>query len=118
VNLVATAIWLLCLSLETSGQLAFKAANIRTEYLDGAQQWKAMLSHYLIWLGISSYVIEFFAYMAFVSIVPLSQGVLLSSCSIMTIMIGGRILFAEKLTPKRLISAGLIAIGVVLVGWV
>lgn len=116
-NLIATVIWILCLSLETSAQLLFKAANIRTAHLDNLTQWKAMFSHYFIWIGIGSYVIEFLAYMAFVSIVPLSQGVLLSSCSIMTIMIGGRIFFGEQLTPKRLISAALIAIGVVLVGW-
>jgi drug/metabolite transporter (DMT)-like permease len=56
-------------------------------------------------------------WMAFLSMVPLAQGVLLSCFNIMTVMIGGRIFFGEKLTNKRILSALLIAIGVAFVGW-
>ncbi len=76
-----------------------------------------MFSNFWIWVGVGSYVLEFFVWMAFLSMVPLAQGVLVASTSILTIMIGGRFFFAEKLTPKRLTAVSLIAIGVALVGW-
>ncbi len=83
----------------------------------GIAHWKAMLSNVWIWIGIGCYVIEFLLYMAFLSLVPLAQGVLICSLSIMTIMIGGRIFFGEKLSSKRVLASLLIAVGVALVGW-
>jgi len=76
-----------------------------------------MLSNVWIWVGIGCYVFEFFLYMAFLSLVPLAQGVLICSFSIMTIMIGGRIFFGEKLSRKRVVAGIFIAAGVALVGW-
>lgn len=103
--------------IDTLGQMSFKAAATKVSSAEGLKRWQDMLSNFWIWIGISSYVFEFFLYMAFLSIVPLAQGVLLSCLNIMTVMIGGRIFFAEKLTHKRILSASLIAIGVALVGW-
>jgi multidrug transporter EmrE-like cation transporter len=137
VTYLATLLWLLCLSCETIGQLVFKKAvgagiRVAESHLNDAErvpshpkhkytrpsaQWQIMLSNWPIWLGISCYAIEFFLYLAFLSVVPLAQGVLLSSLSIMTIMLGGRIFFAEKLSPKRVLAGTLITIGVSLVGW-
>ena len=33
------------------------------------------------------------------------------------VAVGGRIFFAEPLTPRRIVSTGMIVIGVALVGW-
>jgi drug/metabolite transporter (DMT)-like permease len=76
-----------------------------------------MLMNYWLWLGIGTYVIEFFVYLAFLTKVPLSQGVLMGSLNIVAVMIGGRILFKESLTPTRMLATFLIAVGVAMVGW-
>lgn len=116
-NTDATILWLICMSIDTLGQMSFKAAATHGKHAEGLDHWKEMFSNYWIWIGIFSYVFEFFAWMAFLAIVPLAQGVLLSCFNIMTVMIGGRIFFKEELTAKRLLSASFIALGVVLVGW-
>jgi drug/metabolite transporter (DMT)-like permease len=116
-NHTATILWLLCLACETVGQLVFKKAALNTVKTNSLADWQVMLSNFWIWIGIGCYAIEFLLYMAFLSLVPLAQGVLLSSLSIMTIMIGGRIFFGERLSPKRIMAGMLITIGVSLVGW-
>jgi drug/metabolite transporter (DMT)-like permease len=113
----AIILWLLCLGCETFGQLIFKKAASGSGASSGLADWKVMLNNVWIWAGISCYAVEFFSYLAFLSIVPLAQGVLLSSLSIMTIMIGGRIFFGEKLSTNRVVAGVLIASGVALVGW-
>jgi multidrug transporter EmrE-like cation transporter len=49
-------------------------------------------------------------------LVPLSEGVLLGSINIVAVMIAGRLLFAEKLSPLRTFGILLIAAGVAVVG--
>ena len=119
-NTAATTLWVLCLCIETIGQLSFKASALQSadgNNIGGIAHWKTMLSNIWIWIGIGCYVMEFFLYMAFLSLVPLAQGALICSLSIMTIMIGGRIFFGEKLSRKRVMAAMIIAAGVALVGW-
>ncbi len=60
---------------------------------EGLQRWKHMLSRPWLWIGIACYVLEFVAWIAFLSLVPLSKGVLLGSINIVALMIAGRILF-------------------------
>lgn len=116
-NLSTTVLWLLSMLIDTLGQMSFKAAATKVNNADGLKRWQKMFSNFWIWIGIFSYVFEFFIWMAFLSFVPLAQGVLLSCINIMSVMIGGRIFFGEKLTPKRVTSVVLIALGVALVGW-
>jgi drug/metabolite transporter (DMT)-like permease len=116
-NSTATILWLICMLIDTLGQMSFKAAATKASNAEGLERWKEMFSNYWIWIGIGSYIFEFFAWMAFLSMVPLAQGILLSCFNIMTVMIGGKIFFGEKLTRKRILSSSLIAIGVALVGW-
>ena len=61
-------------------------------------------------------MIEFVAWLAFLSLVPLSDGVLLGSINIVAIMVAGRILFKEKLAPMRVLGIVLVSIGVAVVG--
>jgi len=105
------------MAIDTLGQMSFKAAAVKTGDANGLEHWKEMLSDIWIWIGIFSYIFEFFIWMAFLSLVPLGQGVFLACFNIMTVMIGGRIFFNEKLTGKRILSASLIAIGIIFVGW-
>ena len=113
---LAIICWLLNVCVDTAGHLSFKAAAVSADETDGIARWRAMLRDKWIWLGLLAFVFEFVIWVAFLSLVPLSTGVLLTSANLIGIMIGGRIFFAEKLTPKRIAAAGLITVGVALVG--
>ena len=93
-----------------------KAAAIDTHGASGLAQWSHMGRRPWIWIGIACYVFEFILWLAFLSLVPLSVGVLMASINIVVVMIAGRIVFAERITPLRLASIALIAIGVATVG--
>ncbi len=113
---LATLLWLANVVLDTGGQLAFKAAASDPQEGEGLQRWKHMLSRRWLWIGIACYVLEFVAWIAFLSLVPLSKGVLLGSINIVALMIAGRILFREKLTPLRVTGMLLVTAGVAVVG--
>ncbi len=109
-------LWLLNLLLDTFGQLSFKAAAGAPGLGEGMARWRAMARRPWIWIGIGCYIAEFLAWVAFLSLVPLSEGVLLGSINIVAVMIAGRILFNEKLSPLRTFGILLIAAGVAVVG--
>ena len=113
---LVVTLWLLNVTLDTVGQLAFKAAAGDPRAGDGLARWKYMLARPWIWIGIVSYVAEFLVWIAFLSLVDLSEGVLLGSINIVVIMIAGRILFREKLTPLRVTGILLVTAGVAIVG--
>jgi len=109
-------LWILNVVVDTLGQLAFKAAALSGASYSGLAHWRHMATHKWIWVGILSYVLEFVLWLAFLSLVPLSVGVMLGSINIVAIMIVGRLWFKEKLTKWRLIGILLIACGVLVVG--
>lgn len=114
--LVAT-LWVLNVLVDSGGQLAFKAAAGDPRAGDGLARWKWMARRPWLWIGIACYVAEFLLWLAFLSLVPLSEGVLLGSINIVAIMLAGRYLFAEKLSRLRVIGILLISAGVAIVGW-
>jgi drug/metabolite transporter (DMT)-like permease len=69
-----------------------------------------------MWLGILAYTVEFLLWIAFLSLVDLSEGVLLGSINIVAIMVAGRFLFREKQTPMRVGGILLVTAGVAIVG--
>ena len=109
-------LWMLNIVLDTGGQLAFKAAAGDDRAGDGFARWKYMASRPWLWLGIGSYVFEFLVWIAFLSLIPLSEGVLLGSINIVAIMVAGRFLFGEKLTRLRVTGILLVTLGVSIVG--
>ncbi|KJV28746.1 EamA family transporter [Luteibacter yeojuensis] len=113
---LAFALWLANVLLDTGGQLAFKAAAGDERAGDGLARWRYMLARPWIWVGIACYVLEFVVWIAFLSLVPLSEGVLLGSINIVAIMIAGRFLFRERLSPLRVTGILLVAAGVAIVG--
>ncbi|QWT20492.1 EamA family transporter [Bacillus sp. NP157] len=115
-NGMVFALWLANVLLDTGGQLAFKAAAGDERAGDGLARWKYMAARPWIWTGIACYVLEFVVWIAFLSLVPLSEGVLLGSINIVAIMIAGRFLFRERLSPMRVFGILLIAAGVAIVG--
>jgi drug/metabolite transporter (DMT)-like permease len=116
ISTLVAGLWLFNIVLDTGGQLAFKAAAGDEEAGDGLARWKPMASRPWLWLGISCYVIEFLVWIAFLSLIPLSEGVLLGSINIVAIMVAGRFLFGEKLTRLRVAGILLVTLGVVIVG--
>ncbi len=109
-------LWLLNVVIDTVGQLAFKAAAGDPAAGDGLARWKYMAMRPWIWLGIGSYVLEFLIWIAFLSLLPLSEAILLGSINIVAIMVAGHFLFGEKLTRLRLTGIVLVTAGVAIVG--
>lgn len=115
-NRLTVLFWLLNVTVDTVGQLAFKAAAQRSAAYSGLSQWRFMARQPWIWLGTGSYIVEFVLWLAFLSLVPLSVGVMLGSINVVVIMIAGRLLFNETLSPWRVAGITLIAAGVAIVG--
>lgn len=116
-SLTIFSLWAINLIVDTGGQLAFKAAASEESAGESAfDHWRHMLARPWLWLGVACYVIEFLAWAAFLSVVPLSQGVLLGMMGIVTVMLGGRLWFGERFTRMRVIGVSLIVAGVALVG--
>lgn len=111
---LALLLWLVNMLCDTGGQLAFKQAAGAEG--DGLARWRAMAAKPWIWIGVACYAGEFVAWMAFLSIVPLSEGILLGSINIILVMVAGRVLFKEKLSRLRVAGIFLIAAGVSIVG--
>ena len=70
-----------------------------------------------LWLALVAFVATFFAWLAFLSRVPLGEGVMAGSITIVGVMLGGRLVFKERITLPRALAIALIAVGVGLVGW-
>lgn len=71
-----------------------------------------------LWLGVFCFCLEFVAWLALLSLIPLSQAVLIGSINIATVALAGRMVFGERLTRLRIIGIALIAVGVALAGGV
>lgn len=112
---LVVSLWLLNLALDTAGQLAFKAAAAQAERR-GLDTW-GMVRLPGVWFGIACYVLEFFAWLGFLSLVPLSQAVLMAAANVVTVTLAGRLLFGEATSPLRGAGVAMIAAGVALVGW-
>lgn len=114
--LLTITLWLANVLLDTGGQLAFKAAAGDPEAGDGLARWRYMAARPWLWIGVGCYVFEFLVWIAFLSLLPLSEGVLLGSINIVAIMVAGRFLFGEKLTRLRVAGIVLVSLGVAIVG--
>ena len=110
-------LWALNMLVDTGGQLAFKAAATADPRSGtGLARWIWMARRPWLWIGIGCYVAEFIVWLAFLSLVPLSDGVLLGSINIVAVMIAGRFLFRERLSPLRVAGILLVSAGVAVVG--
>ena len=116
-SLEIAAIWALNIFLDTCGHFAFKLAAVEPDKeASNWEHWRHMLARPWLWLGAFCFVGEFIVWLAFLSLVPLAQGVLLGMVSIVVVMLCGRIAFNEYLTPPRVIGMALVAAGVAVVG--
>lgn len=115
--LLTVLLWLANMLVDTGGQLSFKAAAGQGAALSGLAYWKSMAVRPWLWIGICCYIAEFFVWMAFLSQVELSVGIMLGSFNIVAIMLAGRFFFKEKLTTWRVAGILLITCGVAVVGF-
>lgn len=109
-------LWLSNVCCDTLGQIAFKFAAVSPKNRDTWHYWLDLLGNYWLWIGISSYGIGFLLWIAFLTLIPLSQAILLGSANIIAVMMMGRLLFKERLTQFRMMGVSLIIAGVILVG--
>ncbi len=113
--------WVLLLAvllLDTGSHLLLKLASIRAKAAEGKRAFiLVLLAQPALWIAIPAFVALFFTWIAFISQVPLSQGVMAGSITIAGVMLGGRLFFREHITPWRATAIALIATGVALVGW-
>jgi len=114
---IAILLWAANLLCDTAGQLAFKSASLRVARFEGFAWWLNLLRSPYLWLGVGAFVVEPLMWLRFLSLVPLSQAVMLGSANIVGVMIGGHLLFGERISRQRLTAIGLICLGVILVGW-
>jgi len=112
---LVVALWILNLLFDSVGQLVFKAAAVDPKAGEGRNRWRGMASRPWLWIGIVCYGLEFVLWLAFISLVPLSDGVLLGSISIVIVMLLGRVVFRERLTPLRVLGILLVSVGVAVV---
>lgn len=115
--LTSTAVifWILNIVFDTTGHLAFKAVAT-VEHTTELERWKKMLALPTMWLGIVCFVFEFLAWLALLSLVPLSLALIIGTMNIVAVMLAGKILFAEQLDGMRIAGMAFIVIGVALAG--
>ena len=118
--MTATA-WVLLLAvlvLDTGSHLLLKRASLRAKTTEGDGSFiLALFRQPALWIAVPAFVALFFAWIGFISQVPLSQGVMAGSITIAGVMLGGRLFFGEQITGWRALAIALIAAGVGLVGW-
>jgi drug/metabolite transporter (DMT)-like permease len=114
---LAALLLLAVLLLETVSHLALKSASLRAARNADRGYIMSFATEPALWLALAAFAALFLAWLAFLSRVPLGQGVMAGSITIVGVMLGGRIAFAEHITPPRALAIALIALGVGLVGW-
>ena len=99
------------------GHIALKFAAISDQQeTTELARWKSMLGSFPLWIGIVCFCLEFVVWLAFLSVLTLSQGVLLGAINMVSIVIAGRLIFKERLDRMRLVGMALITVGVIFVG--
>jgi drug/metabolite transporter (DMT)-like permease len=114
---LATLLLAIFLIGTATGQVLFKAASVRAQSAGKGGIFIALARDPRVWIGVAIYLCEFLVWVAFVSLVPLWQAVMVANLDIPFVMVLGRVCFGEQLTGARILAISLISIGVVVVGW-
>lgn len=116
VEIAPAAVGLLgfCVLAETAQQLSFKVGAARAE---GAASFaRTILRQPLIWAGVAIWGVESIAWVLVLQRLPLSAAYPLMTLSYATVPIAGLLLLKERTSARHLLGAGLIFVGVALVG--
>lgn len=109
-------LWLLNIIADTVGQLSFKAGALTENHYRNLKYYLNILCNRWVLLGIICYIFEFFLWLGFLSIIPLSNGVLLGSFNIVVVTLAGRYFFQETISYQKLLGVILVTAGVIIVG--
>ena len=113
---LAIGLWAGNVLADTSGRLLFKRAAETDAAHTQFQRWQRMLRSPALWTGIVCFVLEFVLWLALLSLIPLSQAILIASINIAMVALAGRILFREPLYGARIAGIALIVVGVAMAG--
>jgi drug/metabolite transporter (DMT)-like permease len=105
------------LVFETVSHLALKSAATLNFGRKDIHDLRRFVRQPAAWLAGACFVGGFLAWLAFLSRVPLGQGVMAGSLTIVGVMLGGWLVYGERLTLMRSVAVALISVGVALVGW-
>jgi drug/metabolite transporter (DMT)-like permease len=105
------------LCLETVSHLALKSASVKANAGSGGHYMLTFMRQPAFWLAATCFAAGFLAWLAFLTRVPLGQGVMAGSLTIVGVVLGGRLFHGEQLTSPRVSAVCLIAVGVAMVGW-
>ena len=108
--------WIMNIAFDAAGQLAFKSGALSENHHHGIRYILGILGNRWILLGIGCYFVEFFLWLGLLSLVPLSDGVLLGSFNIVAVFLGGRYFLNEKVTKYKVVGVTLVTLGVILIG--
>jgi drug/metabolite transporter (DMT)-like permease len=114
---LATLLLAILLVSTAAGQLLFKVASLRVHRAKQSARWWSLAREPGVWIGILIYACDFVIWLAFLSMVPLWQAVMVANFDIVLVMLCGRLFFGELLTGPRFIGVSLITIGVIMVGY-
>jgi drug/metabolite transporter (DMT)-like permease len=116
-SLAAAILWLINLLLDTTGHLCLKAASMHAHGTADTRYWRRLSRQPALWGGLAAFACEFVAWLAFLTLVPLSTAVMVSCLNMAGVAIGGRLFLQEVITPPRALAVILIVCGVGLVAW-
>lgn len=103
-----------CILAETLQQVSFKVGVART---DRRPQWLlAVLTEPLVWAGVGLWVVESIAWVLVLQKLPLSVAYPLMTATYATVPLAGFLVLGERMSWRRIGGAGLIFVGVALVG--
>jgi undecaprenyl phosphate-alpha-L-ara4N flippase subunit ArnE len=103
-----------CVAAEIARELCFKAAANSAH--DAPNYALALAVRPTLWLGLAFWIGEAICLVLVLETVPLSLAYPITNLPYAGIPIAGALLFRERLSPKQIAGAALIAAGVVLVG--
>lgn len=113
---VAVCVWIASVLLDTGGRLALKSAATIGEGELISRRWKLMLRSPALCTGVVCFCLEFVVWLALLSLIPLSQAILIGSINIVVVALAGRVVFRERLDALRIGGITLVTIGVALAG--
>lgn len=118
-TLAIFALTALTVLLDVVGQLAFKLGLDALPELAGGFNLpgfcRQLLHAPLLWAGIGTYVVEFVTWLAVLSMAPLSLVFPAAALSYCGVVLGGRLVLKEHISPRRWLGTMLITAGVMLV---
>jgi undecaprenyl phosphate-alpha-L-ara4N flippase subunit ArnE len=103
-----------CIAAETIQQVSFKSAS----NIHGRSQRSgpAIARQPLVWLGAAIWVVESIAWVRVLQRTPLSLAFPVMTLSYAIVPLAGVLLLQERMTPRQILGASLIFLGVVCVG--